>query len=316
MSLFRIIVGVFLLQLSLVHIGRDVTTWYGYNGLLPHEAIKEFVWNNTPRLDMLLIFPRTNAGVMTFWYLYIATLICMTIGLFTRYATIFVWLALVTMHNLMPFNLNGGDHILRFYCMCMIFSESGASLSCDRLIKRFRHPRLGADAHAPLVPALGQRLLQIQTCLTYWSTVCYKLSGPQWLDGTAVYYALRQDDLYRFSCPFITDNLFLCKIADYFTIFIETAMFTLVWIKECRYWVLLGILTLHLGIDYFFNLPVFQWAMIAGLINFVDAADLAGVMNACNTRIARVFGPAQALLFNPADRPQAQLACVIEGLNI
>jgi hypothetical protein len=38
--------------------------------------------------------------------------------------------------------------------------------------------------------------------------------------------------------------------------------------------VLAAALILHLGIDATINLPVFEWAFIAGLITFVDAEDL------------------------------------------
>jgi hypothetical protein len=128
------------------------------------------------------------------------------------------------------------------------------------------------------VPALrcpwAQRMIQVQLALVYWQTFCCKIVGAQWLDGTAVYYATRLDDMLRFPAPFISDNMFILKGLDYGTLVIEFAAWTVIFVKELRYYVLFGLLCLHLGIDYLINLPVFEWAFIFTLITFVEPGHL------------------------------------------
>jgi hypothetical protein len=110
-----------------------------------------------------------------------------------------------------------------------------------------------------------------------------KIAGSQWLDGSAVYYATRLDDMFRFPAPLIANNMFLLKTLTWFTLIIELAGWTLIWFKDTRYWVLLGLLGLHLGIDYMINLPVFEWAFIRTLITFVPSQDLTNFFSRLST---------------------------------
>jgi hypothetical protein len=80
--------------------------------------------------------------------------------------------------------------------------------------------------------------------------------------------------MFRFPAPLIANNMFLLKALNWFTLIIELAGWTLIWFKDTRYWVLLGLLGLHLGIDYMINLPVFEWAFICTLLTFVPSHDL------------------------------------------
>ncbi len=288
MAVFRIFVGALLLQNILINIGSDYMTWYGPKSIISFQTIKNYWWFNTPHFDIFQILPPTEAGAMTFWWLYVLALICLTCGFCTRYAAIIVCLCNVSMHNHEPFNINGGDSMLRLYSMYLPFSECGAALSIDSLIKRFLHPELKHEK--VLVLCLGTRLIQLQICIVYWSTFCYKIVGPQWLDGTAVYYATRLQDMAKFSLPGgLFDNLFLLKLLTWFTLIVEFGMFTAVWISQFRYWVLLGALILHLGIDYAINLPLFEWAFMVGFITFVRGEDLEAFLALVKVRISKFF---------------------------
>jgi hypothetical protein len=128
-------------------------------------------------------------------------------------------------------------------------------------------------------------MIQVQLALVYWQTFCCKMAGAQWLDGTAVYYATRLDDMIRFPAPFISDNMFVLKTLDYFTLVIEFAAWTAIWVKEIRYYVLVGLLCLHLGIDYLINLPVFEWAFIVTLVTFIEPTDLEYVFQWLRAKI-------------------------------
>jgi hypothetical protein len=70
------------------------------------------------------------------------------------------------------------------------------------------------------------------------------------------------------------DSLAFCKFLSWYTLLVEGAMFTLVWIRELRYFVLVSAVILHLGIDFAINLPVFEWAFIFSLIAFVEPEDI------------------------------------------
>ena len=68
-ALFRIFLGVLILQMELIHVGKDVLNWYGPHSVVALETIKTYWWWQQPHLDLFLAVPRTDAGTFTLWYL-------------------------------------------------------------------------------------------------------------------------------------------------------------------------------------------------------------------------------------------------------
>jgi len=316
MAIFRIAFGVLTLQMALIHVGNCVLLWYGPHGVAPLSSVKTYWWWNQPHLDLFLLFPQTEAGTMTLWTIFIVSLIFLTVGLFTQTAAVFVCLILISLHNHQPFNINGGDAMLRLYAGYLLFSESGAALSFDRLIGRFRNPTFGKASTPPDIIPWGQRMIQVQMSVAYCSTFLHKVNGAQWLDGSAVYYATRLDDMINNQIPLLFNNLFICKLLNWATLLIEGAMFTLVWLKGLRYYVLLAAIGLHVGIDYAINLPVFEFAFMAAFITFVEPTDLRKAADYVKSQINTGFGGATRFTYLNNNRSQTSLASVIEGLDI
>jgi hypothetical protein len=74
--------------------------------------------------------------------------------------------------------------------------------------------------------------------------------------------------------PYVFEHMWTIKLWSWFTLVVELALGTLVWIKELRYPVLLAGILLHLGIDYSMNIPLFALVMISAYVTFVDPSDL------------------------------------------
>jgi hypothetical protein len=223
---------------------------------------------------------------------------------------------MLSLHNHQPFNINGGDTMLRLYSFYLMFSDSGAALSVDRLIKRWTAPTLGENSRPRLISPWGQRMIQIQLALAYWSTFENKIAGKQWVEGTAVYYAVRLDDLARFQMPYLYNNPLFCKFLTWFTLAVEGSMWTLVWFKEFRYYVLAAAVAMHLGIDYSINLPVFEWAFMAGFVTFIPGEDLSRFMDLFKVRISAGFGAPIPVYYNQENAKQKSIASILEGLDI
>lgn len=65
----------------------------------------------------------------------------------------------------------------------------------------------------------------------------------------------------------------------------------LIWWKPARYyWVLLAGLALHLGIEYFMNLPMFEWNFMFTYLLFIDPQDMVKVANKAKAYITLKFG--------------------------
>lgn len=267
-ALFRILFGLLMLQVLLVHLGGDFLTWYGSSSIVSAQEVRDSFWIKEPRFDLFLLLGNNDQLITYYYYALVFFALCLTAGFMTRFSAAFIALSLISMHHHCPFNINGGDAFLRLTSLWLMFSNAGECYSVDAWIRRKKEP----DWQPSAKPPWAQRMIQMQLALVYCQTFWLKLSGQQWVDGTAVYYATRLQDLGRFPLP-LFDSLLFCKLLSWGTLVIELAMWTVVWIKEFRYYTLLGALLLHLGIDYAINLPVFEWAFIVALVTFVEPED-------------------------------------------
>ncbi|MDR3615463.1 MAG: HTTM domain-containing protein [Candidatus Obscuribacterales bacterium] len=272
--IYRILLGLLILESTIIHNLPCAIFWYGPKGIIPIADVEKHFWLDTPKLDALLLFPPTDQSVYLFFYLFIAFAVMMTIGLFTRQSVIMVAVGLISLHHHQPFNINGGDTMMRIATILLCFCDCGRLWSVDSLIRRLR----GKPLKTELTNPWGQRLIQVQLAIAYWQTFCCKIVGPQWLDGTAVYYATRLDDMLKLNPPFL-DSLLVCKFLTWYTLVIELFLWTLIWFKECRYWILLGAFCLHFGIETTINLPVFEWVFMATLVLFIEPDDLKKCIN-------------------------------------
>lgn len=267
-ALFRIFYGILVLQLLLIHLGGDFLTWYGSHAIVSAEAVREHFWLGEPRFDILLFF-KTDEQLMAYYFSIVFFAVLLTIGLFTRVSAIYVTLALISLHHHNPYNINGGDAFVRLVGIWLMFSNAGDCYSVDRWLLKRRNPDLPVAEKAPW----AQRMIQMQLAIVYCQTFWIKFSGAMWLDGTAVYYATRLQDLQRFPF-FLFNSIIFCKLLTWYTLVVEFLMWTFVWVKKFRYYILASALLLHLGIDFAINLPVFEWAFIVTLVTFVEPEDI------------------------------------------
>jgi hypothetical protein len=270
-SVYRILYGILVLQVAVVHLGGHFEEWYGSGSMVTLPTVVNHFWLNEPRFDLFLLLPQTDPTFGIVYIVFVVAALFLCLGFFSNYSALVVWLLLLSMHHHNPYNINGGDAFLRTVAPFLAMSHCGDRYSLDSLIAK----KYGRHLSRPLLRnPWAQRMIQVQLALVYWQTFCCKIVGPQWLDGTAIYYATRLDDMMRFPAPFISDNMFVLKALDYFTLVIEFLAWTAIFIKELRYYVLIGLLFLHLGIDYLINLPVFEWAFICTLVTFIEPADM------------------------------------------
>jgi len=314
-ALFRIVFGLLMLDQAIFHIGPDVLDWLGPHAITSADAVHQYWWNNEPRFDVFMIVPNTDNGTYFVWGIFIAAAFLVTIGFKTRAASIVCALILISVNNRQPFALNGGDAMMRTLCGYLCFTEAGAAFSVDRLIQRWKNPVFGEEGRPRLCAPWGQRMIQVQLSITYWSTFCAKISGAQWLDGTAVYYATHLDDMIMNPMP-LYDNLVFCKFLTWYTLFFEGAMWSLVWIRELRYFILAGTLVMHIGIDHSINLPIFEWVFMTAFLTFIYPEDLTKLMELIKTQIYARFGASTPLVYSGAYARQKSQASLIDGLDV
>jgi len=65
-ALYRILYGILILQIAVVHLGENFSQWYGPNAVMTLSAVIKHFWLNEPRFDMLLLLPQTEGALPPF----------------------------------------------------------------------------------------------------------------------------------------------------------------------------------------------------------------------------------------------------------
>jgi len=308
-ALFRIVYGALML-INLLMLRPEWLMWYGPHGVLPVDAMHRITVG--PRIDLLLLFPQTDAVITAFFWVSVLVTASLMIGFMTRFSAVATYLCFSSICERNYLILNGGDSILRVMGFFLMFAPAGAALSVDRLARIWRGQE---STDAQLRAPWAQRMMQIQTSIIYIATFWWKTLGVSWLNGTAVYYVMRVEAYRRFPVPGI-DNTWVVKLATWGTLAVEFAAGVLVWFRDLRYFVLLAALGLHLSIEYAMNLPLFEWIMISTFVLFIYPEDLSRAWAWVRDRVAPRLGAPATVLYDGASARSVHAANVLRAIDV
>lgn len=257
LAYFRIALG----SLILVTFLQDAVHakfWWSDNGLHSLEVAKKSL--HFFHINLFEILPNNLTTLYALISLKLVVILSFIVGFKTRVSTFLLIILILTFHQRNLVILNSADLLIRSFLLILLFSPCGNLYSLDAHFSR----KKGKEKERTTT-AWTYRLLQLQISCVYLSTTLAKTKGELWLDGSAVYYATRLEDLTRFWIPFILDSYFTIKVLTWSTLAIEFALGLLVWIKDLRKPIIaLGIL-FHLGIEWSMSIPTFEVLMIISL---------------------------------------------------
>jgi hypothetical protein len=236
----------------------------------------------------------------TMWFchaLVLIVIVLFTLGAFTRVTSVLVWLAALFYIHRSQQILFGMDTMMNVLLFYLMIGPSGAALSVDRLIARWRASRalyLAGGHSVPWAEAVlagprpsslanfAIRLIQIHFCFIYMSSGLSKLKGTMWWDTTATWYTIANPEF----CPmqYRAYEWVLLQIASirplllivfagvtYFTLVLEIALPFLVWTRM-RPYVVIGAILLHSGIAWVMGLTCFGLLMMTLLLCYVPSS--------------------------------------------
>jgi hypothetical protein len=264
---FRILYGLMVLQNALFLV-EDLYLWMGEGAITKTLTVNSNA--ETEILNLLNAFPGNDTWLTFVFLLNVVSAICLCVGFQTRLASICTFLLLTSMTLRNPFYLNSCDTFIRMLSFWFIFAEAGAAWSVDRWLRR----RKEQYDYVELIPAWGLRVLQLQVLVVYFHAFFAKTGATLWADGTAVYFSTRLEGLYRLPPPVPLDTEMTSLVTTWMTLAIEFSMFTLIWIREFRYYVLALSIIMHLTIDWTMNIPQYEWMMILSYLLFVYPDDI------------------------------------------
>lgn len=221
------------------------------------------------------------------WVLHGFFLVCMgcyVIGFCSRPMSVIVWfahLSYVTRGYTIWF---GMDCILLFILFYLMFAPTGAALSVDRLIARFRALKRGQRLDVALEPEpswganVVLRMIQIHMGIVYLCSALSKLQGPAWWNGLATWISMNTQEFALFDMRWLghTDWMWqwVSSLATFGTIAFELVFIFLVWLPWWRPLMLAGAFMLHTGIGMFMGLFGFGVVMLTGCSAFLKPAEV------------------------------------------
>jgi len=263
------VVYALLLLVNLAFLAPDVGKWFGPEGVLSLEASRKII--DSDLWSLFHFLPDTTATVWICFALFVVQAVLLLLGVLPRLQAlcVFIWLCSFQHRNIILFD--GEDVLFRVMAFLLIWMPIGARLSWHS----WRRSRNGEPPLEVIRPVWPLRLMQLQMTLIYGASVVEKLKGTDWVQGTALYYVSRLDDLWgRFPIPgFVAgwfDSLTALAWMGWGVLFAEAFVAAGLWIKQTRLLALLVAVGIHLSLDYFMNLFLFQWLMITGLIVFTN----------------------------------------------
>jgi hypothetical protein len=262
LALFRIGVA-FVLLVDLVSRVWDLDAFYGASGVLP-PSLARALWD-----QRVVVSPFTwvASWPSLLWIgvvlLAIAAL-CLMLGVFPRLAAAVAWALLAALQDRNPALYMAGDRYLLLMLMWCILLPTGARLS-------LRPAPLSATRMRSW--AGGGLLLQV---MLVYVVAGLKKTGPEWFDGTALWYALSEDGYVTAAGQWLRAQPALVGPLSYGIKWVETLGPLLVlspWNNGAARVAAVGLFwALHLGLQTFQTIGVFQLVGLAAWLAFLPSS--------------------------------------------
>jgi hypothetical protein len=254
--------------------------------ILPAEWTRAWAdWGATPQAAYL-VFALFTVGCAL-----------MTLGFWTRTATIASWLLFLTIYQRLNWTMNGGDDVARMGLFYLIFCRSGAVWSLDHARALRRQPD-DPTLISPLVPAWPLRLMQIQICMVYLFTGLIKLGDGffsdswldcDWINGQALYWLFNDMELNRWPYSWTPFPMWFCRLLTWSVMTFELGFVVLVMNRRTRPWVLLFGVLMHLGIWLHTEIAFFSPFMLCWYALFIRADRARSAKQGRATNLLKLF---------------------------
>lgn len=244
--------AVFRVYLAL-HLFKDIL--FRWTSLDILYGVNSFVARKNLVLSSFIEMEVLQANYHWIVFAYMIVLILFAFGIGKHVTAALLYLLVMTLHKMHPYILDGGDNILEFFLLYMVFCNSYEYLSISKLKLKSETSR----ALSNMLTNLGVLSILGHLCLVYFVTGLHKAHADAWFDGVATYYILSLERFMgtRFNAELVQNGYFV-TITTYASMLWELSFAFLVWKKRWRPYVLLSGVMMHLGIYVFMMINDFQ----------------------------------------------------------
>jgi len=191
--------------------------------------------------------------------LILALSVLMAFGIGKNATVLFLFIAVDIIQRMNGYLLNGGDNLLKFILLYMVFVNSFTKLSFSPKSKFVDKESIAFFLHK-----YGILAIKIHVCLIYFISGISKANSKVWYHGVATYYTL---NLERFSATsfnkILAQNGYFVTLSTYTTLLWELAFPITVWVHQLRKVTLIIGLFIHLGIYFLMMIHDFEVLFIA-----------------------------------------------------
>lgn len=219
-----------------------------------------------------------------FVLLYLLVIVLYLFGIGRHLTALLLFLFYETQQRLCPLVLNGGDNLLKFIMLYMVFADSYQYFSIK--VKALQNDTLRRLSN--LCSNLCVKAVTIHFCLIYLWSAWHKIHADVWFNGVATYYTF---SLERFKGTpwndWLARNGYFVTFTTYFTLLFETYFPALVWFKKTRVPVVICGIALHLGIYVFMMIYGFEVIFIMTYGFFFRDAEWMPLLQKVTARFQR-----------------------------
>ncbi len=258
-----------------------------------------------------------------------------TIGFCTRVMAVLTWFAILSYIQRSVHVLFGQDTMMNILVIYLMIGNSGAALSVDRLIARYRATKASLArsgtidaatraflAAAPLSSGagFGIRLVQIHFCFIYLASGLSKLKGSPWWNGTAFWDVMVNPEFTLMRYQWFESLIrgwaslkplyyLIITISCWFTLALEISFAFLVWTRM-RIVLLWAAILLHALIGVLMGLNLFELMMMVMLLAYFPPGVIRDRLKGSPDL------PKLAYSFDPANPESARGAALIEAVDV
>jgi hypothetical protein len=262
LALFRIGVAIALL-IDLISRVRDLNALYGASGVLPPQLARA-LWDQRVAVSP---FTWVAAWPSLMWIgvtLLSIAAVCLMVGVFPRLAAAMAWALLAALQDRNPALYMAGDRYLLLMLMWCILLPTGARLSLRP-----------APPSATRIRSWASAGLLLQVMLVY-VIAGLKKTGPEWSEGTALWYALNEDGYVTAAGQWLRAQPALVGPLSYGIRWVETLGPLLVlspWKNGAARLAAVALFwALHLGLQTFQAIGIFQLVGLAAWLVILPSA--------------------------------------------
>jgi hypothetical protein len=254
LGLMRLLLGLALLSEQFFQFLPNLPELYGPHGISP-AGLRTSGWLADWRWTLLFFSTDDLPTVYLVFWLWVAATAAFTAGLFTRFASIAVWLLTLAFINRTRFLLNSGTDMMQIALFLLMLSPCGQALSVDAWLRPQAGPRSGNAADGPAyTPPWAVRLIQFQLIIVYFSSGLLKLQGNPglfegtWYEGSSVHYTLNFVDRARWAYAQFPLPFWFTALLTYTTLAWEALFPFLLFTRPTRCLALVMGVLFHVGI--------------------------------------------------------------------